>query len=116
MCHILSFIQYYGFISSCHSLPFFQKKNSQLALLQGRLSQLIYRYLAGGGQGEEHQKTGEDAEQRRRLLEEADRKTRLLLSLVQDIQTAADIMRNRTRSRLQDTNAFSCSSSDQFSV
>ena len=86
-----------------------------MSLLQGSLSQLIYRYLAGGGQGEDHQEALEDtdqrrrlledADQRRRVLEEADRKTRLLLSLVQDIHRSAHIMKYRTRSRHHVTNA-----------
>jgi hypothetical protein len=83
-------------------------------VLQGRLAQLIYRYLASGASGEEHQETGEDKEQRRGLQEEADKKTRLLLSLVKNIQTSADIMMNRRRSR--DINVCSCNCSYQSSL
>ena len=81
-------------------------RDIQLSLLQGRLSQLIYRYLASGGQGQDDQEKVEDADKRRRLLEEADWKIRLLLSLIQDIHTSAHIMKHRTRSRHQDSNAY----------
>ena len=57
--------------------------------LQASVSQLIYRYLAS--------EEGVAA---------ADRKTRLLLSLVQHIHTAAHIMQHRTR-RNQLGNAIS---------
>ena len=57
-----------------------------MLVVQKGVSQLIYRYLAtlspdtsGGG------------------AESADRKTRLLLSLIQHIHTAAHIMQHRTR-------------------
>ena len=63
-----------------------------MLVVQKGVSQLIYRYLAtlspdtsGGG------------------AESADRKTRLLLSLVQHIHTAAHIMHHRTR-RTQKSN------------
>ena len=72
--------------------------DQQLCVLQCSLSQLIYRYLAAGGQGEDQQETLDDADLRRCLLVEADQKTRLLLSLVQDIQTSANIMKHRTKS------------------
>ena len=48
--------------------------------LQGPLSQLIYRFLSSGAGSAE-----------------ADRKTRLLLALVQDIHMSAYIMQHRTR-------------------
>ena len=79
----------------------FQARDSQLSLLQGSLSRLIYRYLSSGGQAD-------DAGQRKCLLEKADEKTRLLLSLVQDIHTSAHIIKHRTRSRYQDTSVCSC--------
>ena len=50
--------------------------------LQGPLSQLIYRFLASGAGSAE-----------------ADRKTRLLLALVQDIHMSAFIMQHRTRNQ-----------------
>ena len=89
-----------------HCLFLLQVRDIQLSLLQGRVSQLIYRYLASGGQGGDDQLTVEDADQRRRLLEEADWKTRLLLSLIQDIHASAHIMKHRTMSRHQDTNTY----------
>ena len=56
--------------------------------LQGPLSQLIYRFLASGAGSAE-----------------ADRKTRLLLALVQDIHMSAYIMQHRTRN-MQTTVTF----------
>ena len=69
--------------------------NPHMSEVQGRLSQLIYRYLDSGG-GEEGQEKEEDVDQRKPLLEEADRKTRLLLSLLQDIHVSAHIMQHRS--------------------
>ena len=59
----------------------FQVQGPHLLGLQASMSQLIYRYLAS-----------EEGS------ESADRKTRLLLTLVQHIHTAAHIMQHRTRS------------------
>ena len=54
--------------------------------LQGPLSQLIFRFLASGAGSAE-----------------ADRKTRLLLALVQDIHMSAYIMQHRTRNQQAET-------------
>ena len=62
------------------SIFHFQGLDPNLLDLQASMSQLIYRYLAS-----------EEG------TESADRKTRLLLSLVQHIHTAAHIMQRRTR-------------------
>ena len=67
-------------LCTCISCHCFQVTEAPLLGLQASVSQLIYRYLAS-----------EEG------TESADRKTRLLLSLVQHIHTAAYIMQYRTR-------------------
>ena len=73
------------------SIFHFQGLDPNLLDLQASMSQLIYRYLAS-----------EEG------VESADRKTRLLLSLVQHIHTAAHIMQHRTRPR-QTSEGSQCS-------
>ena len=62
----------------------FQETSTDTFMLgvQGPLCQLIYRFLASGAGSAE-----------------ADRKTRLLLALVQDIHMSAYIMQHRTRNQ-----------------
>ena len=77
----------YIYYSSYISLtPHLQDTDPSMLVVQKGVSQLIYRYLATLS-----------PDTSRGGAESADQKTRLLLSLVQHIHTAAHIMQHRTR-------------------